>query len=146
MTLIRIDPFRDLREWNTAFDRFFGDRYSQSVDREPAIHHWSPTGDVSETPTEVTFTVELPGFEKDEIDIALDKDVLTISGERTLEKGEKRDFHRVERWYGRFSRSFKLPTTVNNSKIDAALKNGVLTIHLPKIAEAKPRQIAVSVS
>jgi len=146
MTLMRIDPFQDLREWNSAFDRFFGNRYSRSVDRDPALSPWSPTGDVSETPTEITFTVELPGVEKDEIDIAIDKNILTIRGERNLEKEEERDFHRVERWHGKFSRSFKLPTTVDNSKIDAALKNGVLTIHLPKAEEAKPRQIAVSVS
>ncbi len=146
MTLMRIDPLRDLPEWNSAFDRFFGNRYTRSFEKDLTEHRWSPSGDVSETPSEITFTVELPGFEKNEIDISLDKNVLTISGDRKFEKEEKRDFHRVERWYGKFFRSFKLPATVDTTGIEAALKNGVLTIRLPKVEEAKPRQIAVSVS
>ena len=146
MTLMRIDPFRDLREWNNAFDRFFGNRFSRVVDEDTHVTRWSPTVDVSETPTEVAFSVELPGFEKDEIDISLEKNVLSISGERKFEKEENRDFHRVERWYGSFFRSFRLPATVDSSKIDANLKDGLLTIHLPKVEEARPRQIPVTVS
>ena len=146
MTLMRMEPFRDLRAWNNTFDRFFGNRVGRVVDEDTHVTRWSPTVDVSETPTEITFSVELPGFAKDEIDISLEENVLSISGERKFENEESRDFHRVERWYGSFGRSFKLPATVDSSKIDAGLKDGLLTIHLPKVEEAKPRQIPVTVS
>ncbi len=146
MTLMRIDPFRDLREWNNVFDRFFGNRFRHVVDENTHVTRWSPTVDVSETPTEIAVSVELPGFEKDEIDISLEENVLSISGERKFEKEENRDFHRVERWYGSFFRSFRLPATVDSSKIDASLKDGLLTIRLPKVEEARPRQIPVTVN
>ena len=146
MTLMRMDPFRELRQWNSVFDRFFENRLSPNVREDAVVTRWSPTVDVSETPTEITFSVELPGFEKEEIEISLEENVLSISGERKFEKEENRDFHRVERWYGSFSRSFKLSATVDSSKIDAGLKDGLLTIHLPKVEEAKPRQIPVTVS
>ncbi len=146
MTLMRIDPFRELRQWNNVFDRFFENRPDPDTGKDNVVSRWSPTVDVSETPTELTFLVELPGFEKQEIDISLEENVLSISGERKFEKEENRDFHRVERWYGSFFRSFKLPTTVDSSKIDAGLKDGLLTIHLPKAEDAKPRQIPVTVS
>ena len=146
MTLMRMDPFRELRQWNSVFDRFFENRLSPNVREDAVVTRWSPTVDVSETPTEITFSVELPGFEKEEIEISLEENVLSISGERKFEKEENRDFHRVERWYGSFFRSFKLPATVDSSKIDAGLKDGLLTIHLPKVEEAKPRQIPVTVS
>ena len=146
MTLMRMDPFRELRQWNSVFDRFFENRLSPNVREDAVVTRWSPTVDVSETPTEITFLVELPGFEKEEIEISLEENVLSISGERKFEKEENRDFHRVERWYGSFFRSFKLPAKVDSSKIDAGLKDGLLTIHLPKVEEAKPRQIPVTVS
>ena len=145
MTLMRIDPFQDLRAWNNTFDRFFGNSLGCVVNEETYVTRWSPTVDVSETPTDITFSVELPGFEKDEIDLSLEKNVLSISGERKFENEENRDSHRVERWYGSFFRS-SIPSTVDSSKIDAGLKDGLLTIHLPKIEEAKPWQIPVTVN
>ncbi len=145
MNLMRIDPFRDLRAWNNAFDRFFGNRVGRVTD-DTHMTRWSPTVDVSETPNEVALSIELPGFEKEEVDISLEENVLSISGERKFENEESRDFLRVERWYGSFYRSFKLPATVDGSGIDAVLKDGLLTIHVPKLEEAKPRQIPVTVS
>ena len=144
MTLMRIDPFRE--EWNHAFDGLFGTRFSRADGENTTVARWSPTVDVSETQAELTFSVELPGFEKEQIDISLEENILSISGERKFEKEENRDFHRVERQYGSFFRSFKLPATVDSSRIDADLKGGLLTIHLPKVEEAKPRQIAVTIS
>ena len=146
MTLLRIDPFREVQQWNHAFNRFLGNRPGPEAGSDAAVTRWSPTVDVSETPTELTFSVELPGFEKEDINISLEQNVLSISGERKFEKEENRDFHRVERWYGSFFRSFRLPARVDSSKIDAALKGGLLTIHLPKVEEAQPRQIPVTVS
>lgn len=145
MTLMKIDPFWDIQEWNSVFDHLYRN-HEMRVLKDLPLNNWSPTGDISETTTEITFTVELPGFEKDEIDISLNKNVLSISGERKFKENKKRDFHSIERSYGKFLRNFNLPSTVNSKKIDAALKNGVLTIHLPKIKKTEPRQIHVSVS
>ena len=145
MQLVRFNPFRELtgidRLFNDTFDRFFED-----TDQRLTNKTWSPSVDVSETETEIIFTAELPGFEKDEIDISVNEGRLSISGERpfTEEKDTKR--HRVKRWYGKFYRSFLLPKSADAEKISANLKNGVLTVTLPKKEEAKPRQIPVSVN
>ena len=145
MQLVRFNPFTELtgidRLFNDSFDRFFED-----TDRRLTNKTWSPSVDVSETETEIIFTAEFPGFEKDEIDISVNEGRLSISGERpfTEEKDTKR--HRVERWYGKFYRSFQLPKSADAEKISANLKNGVLTVTLPKKEEAKPRQIPVSVN
>ena len=145
MQLVRFNPFTELtgidRLFNDTFDRFFED-----TGRRLTSKTWSPSVDVSETETEIIFTAELPGFEKGEIDISVNEGRLSISGERpfTEEKDTKR--HRVERWYGKFYRSFLLPKSADAEKISANLKNGVLTVTLPKKEEAKPRQIPVSVN
>ncbi len=145
MQLVRFNPFTELtgidRLFNDTFDRFFED-----TDRRLMNKTWSPSVDVSETETEIIFTAEFPGFEKDEIDISVNEGRLSISGERpfTEEKDTKR--HRVERWHGKFYRSFLLPKSADAEKISANLKNGVLTVTLPKKEEAKPRQIPVSVN
>ena len=145
MQLVKFNPFTELagidRLFNDTFDRFFED-----TDRRLTNKTWSPSVDISETETEIIFTAEFPGFEKDEIDISVNEGRLSISGERpfTEEKDTKR--HRVERWYGKFYRSFQLPKSADAEKISANLKNGVLTVTLPKKEEAKPRQIPVSVN
>ena len=145
MQLVKFNPFTELagidRLFNDTFDRFFED-----TDRRLTNKTWSPSVDVSETETEIIFTAEFPGFEKDQIDISVNEGRLSISGERpfTEEKDTKR--HRVERWHGKFYRSFLLPKSADAEKISANLKNGVLTVTLPKKEEAKPRQIPVSVN
>ena len=107
---------------------------------------WSPSVDLRETETEIVFTVDLPGFEKDEIDISLNNGALSISGERTFDEENRSEYRRVERGYGKFHRSFRLPDTVDAEKIEAHLNNGLLSIHLPRKKEALPRQIPVRVS
>ena len=87
MTLMKIDPFWDIQEWNSVFDHLYRN-HEMRVLKDLPLNNWSPTGDISETTTEITFTVELPGFEKDEIDIALNKNVLSISGERKFKENE----------------------------------------------------------
>jgi len=145
MQLVRFNPFRELtgvdRLFNDTFDRFFEDTNTRLANRT-----WSPSVDVSETETEVIFTAEFPGLEKDEIAISVKEGRLSISGERQFTEEKDTKHHRVERWYGKFYRSFLLPKSADAEKISANLKNGVLTITLPKKEEAKPRQIAVSVN
>ncbi len=144
MHVVRFNPFRELagmdRLFNDTFDRFFEDTGTRSNGT------WSPSVDVSETETEILFTAECPGLEKDEIDISVNDGRLSISGERQFTEEEKTKHHRVERWYGKFHRSFLLPKSADAEKISAHLKNGVLTVTLPKKEEAKPRQIPVSVN
>ena len=145
MHLVRFNPFRELagvdRFFNDTFDRFFED-----TDTPLANKTWSPSVDVSETETEVIFTAEFPGFEKDEINISVNDGRLSISAERPFTEEKDTKHHRVERWYGKFHRSFQLPKSADAGKISAHLKNGVLTLTLPKKEEAKPRQIPVSVN
>jgi len=108
---------------------------------------WSPALDVSDDKDNLVVKVELPGLKKEEINLSLHDGVLTISGERKREV-EKKDGEsfRSERYFGKFQRSVTLPTAVDSNKVNASYKDGVLTVELPKAEEAKPKQIAVSVS
>ncbi len=142
--LTRWDPFRDLlriqEEMNRAFDDRLAFRSSESMG-------WTPACDIYEDGDEVVVRAELAGVEPKDVDIRFENGVLTLKGERKLEKEEKREnYHRVELSYGTFTRSFALPGTVDAEKIRAEAKNGVLVIHLQKRAEAKPRSIQVKVT
>ena len=110
---------------------------------------WMPAMEVTELPTELIVSAELPGLEKKDVDISVDDDLLTISGEKVEEKteGEEKKYHLWERTYGAFRRSFTLPRFVDASKINAEFKNGVLKIHMPKTSEsqAKGRKIEIAV-
>ena len=153
MSLIRWNPTRDLatfpsdifnmqREMNKMFDSF-----SRGVD-EPTLPNgnWMPAVDVAEEDNKYVVKIELPGVNKDDVKITLESSILTIRGEKKAEKETKeKNYHRMERSYGSFLRSFNLPTTVKNDKIDAEYRDGILTITLPKVEEAKPKQIEVKV-
>ncbi len=153
MSLIRWKPSRDLasfpsdmvslqREMNRVFDSFFN-----GVD-EPGLLNgtWAPAVDVAEGEDSYTVKMELPGVKKDDVKITLESNILTIRGEKKAESEVKeKNYHRTERSYGSFQRSFTLPTTVKNDRIDAVYKDGILTVTLPKAEEAKPRQIEVKV-
>lgn len=154
MALIRRNPARELvgwhsdlfglqREINRMFDNMFGRGYQ---DEDTALVSWVPSVDIAENDNEYLVKVDLPGVTKDDVKITLESNVLTIRGEKKQEKETKKEnFHRVERSYGSFQRSFTLPTTVKSEKIDASFKDGVLTIVLPKMEEAKPKEIEVKV-
>jgi HSP20 family protein len=102
--------------------------------------------DILENAEEVVLRAELPGVKPDQVDVRIEDNVLTLSGEKKLENEEKKDqYLRVERFYGKFSRAFTLPHYVDSSKVAAEYRDGVLTLHLPKKAETKPRQIPVKV-
>lgn len=105
---------------------------------------WVPAVDVQETPKSFVFTAELPGLGKDDIEITLEENLLTLSGARELEeKAEDETFHRIERAYGKFSRSFSLPSQVDNSQVEASFTDGLLTIEVPKSEQAQPRKIEI---
>jgi HSP20 family protein len=105
---------------------------------------WVPPVDVQETEDAYIFTAELPGLTKDNVGITLEENLLTLSGERTFnEKEERESFHRVERAYGSFSRSFSLPSQVDASKVDASFEDGVLKVEIAKAEQAKPRKIEI---
>ena len=128
------------QEMDRVFDRFFESRWEDL----PALGDWVPKVDVSETKDAVVVKAEIPGMEAKDIQASLQENVLTITGEKKQEKEEKDErYHRVERTYGSFARSVRLPAGVEAGKVNAAFKNGVLTVTLPKTAAAKATPIPV---
>jgi len=114
-------------------------------DEPAATTTWSPSVDIFETETEIVVKAELPGIERKDISLNLEKNVLTLRGERRFEKETKEEnYHRIERNYGGFSRSFSIPATVDEEKIRAEYRDGVLKIALPKKEQVKPKQIQIS--
>ena len=140
--LTRWDPFRDIFRLQDEVARLFDERYGRTSESMG----WTPACDIYEDGDEVIVRAELAGVDPKDVDIRFENGVLTVKGERKLEKEEKRDnYHRLELAYGTFTRSFSLPATVDPDKIRAESKNGVLAIHLPKKPEAKPKAIQVKI-
>jgi HSP20 family protein len=149
-SLVRWQPFQELtslqHQMNRLVDNFFG--RSPWAPFEEGLTPWEfgPAADIYEDDQKLTFKVEVPGIDEKDIKVEIENNVLTVRGERKLEKDIKEEnFRRKERHYGAFSRSFTLPTTVDPDKIEANYTNRVLTIQMPKRAEAKAKQIKVSV-
>ena len=146
MTLIRLSPLRELMGMQTEMNRLFDDFFTRSTESPDHPLIWNPSVDISETENEVVMVAELPGMERKDIKINLQDNVLTLEGEKKQESEEKgKSYHRLERAYGKFQRSFVLPTAVKSDAIKAKLKDGVLTVTLSKAEEAKPKQIDISV-
>lgn len=146
MTLVRWSPLRDLVGMQSEMNRLFDDFFTRSSENVDQPNVWSPMVDISESNNEVLVIAELPGLQKEDVKINLQDNVLSLEGEKTQETEEKgKCFHRLERGYGKFERSFVLPTAVKSDKVKASFKDGVLEIKLPKADEAKPRQIDISV-
>ena len=144
MALVRWDPVRELAGMEVdRLNRMFADFYGG----ETFNRGWLPPVDVYETDNhEFVIKAELPDMKREDISLTFENNVLTLRGERKFEGESKREnFHRVERSYGSFSRSFTLPNTVDASQISAAYKDGVLTVRLPQREDAKPKQISVNV-
>ena len=150
MALVKVNPAREVQNVQSVLNRFFNDRsfspFFEDADRMLTGGRWSPAVDIYETSDEVVYTAELTGFEKNQIEISVNDGRLTISGERKFSEEKDTKYHHIERSYGSFYHSFRLPTSVDSEKISANLKSGLLTLKLPKKKEAKPRQIDVSVS
>jgi HSP20 family protein len=148
MAIVRFDPFRELTQMQDRINRIFGDVYRRGDDDLFMRGDWVPPVDIYENDQhEIVIKAELPGMKKEEIDLRLENNTLTIRGERTREAESKDEqYHRVERAYGAFSRSFTLPSSVDSTRVSADYKDGVLTVTLPPREEAKPRQIQVQVN
>jgi HSP20 family protein len=123
-------------------DSFFGPSMLQS--RNDGRNGWFPAVDLSQTPERFLIKVDLPGLTKDDIDLTVENQALTLTGERRFETGDDGEtFSRVERSYGKFSRTFQLPNNVSASKVKAQFSDGVLTVTIPKSEEAKSRKISI---
>lgn len=137
-------PWAGFGNLKDEMDRLFDRIVSTKWDDFPAIGDWAPSMDISETKDSLVVKVEVPGMEQKDIKISLQENLLTIKGEKRQEKEEKEEhYHRVERSYGAFTRSLRLPVAVEASKVSASVKNGVLTVTLPKTPAAKGTTIPV---
>jgi HSP20 family protein len=148
MTMIaRWDPFRELNLITDRMNRLFQDTYgTQGRPEEGITANFVPAVDIYEDEHNVTVKMEVPGIDQKDIDVRLENNTLTVRGERKFDKDEKEEnFHRIERRYGSFYRSFALPNTLDAEKVQADYDNGVLRIRLAKKAEAKPKQIKVNI-
>nr|MBI3613210.1 Hsp20/alpha crystallin family protein [Nitrospirota bacterium] len=148
--ITRWDPFKELEDMQSRLNTMFGRApVRKGGDKEEAltVAEWAPLVDISEDDEEYLIKAELPEVKKEDIKLTVDEDVLTITGERKYEKEEKgKKYHRVERAYGSFMRSFTLPEDADASKVSADCKDGLLKVHLPKSEKAKPKSIEVKVS
>ena len=143
MTITRFDPFREF----SALNRLFGDAYLRDEAIAPR-GNWVPPVDIFETTgRDLVIKVELPDVSREEVEVTVENNLLTLRGEKKMPADVKEEqFRRVERRYGPFSRSFTLPSSVDATKVSADFKNGVLTVKLPFREEARPRTINVEVA
>lgn len=148
MAVIRwTDPFRDLATLQERMNRVFQDTLSRAQhEEELSTGSWTPPVDIFETKDTLVLKAELPGLREDQVQLRIENGILSLEGERKFEKetGEE-NYHRVERSYGRFVRTFSLPTSVDPDKAAATFENGILTVSLPKREETKPKQIRIHV-
>ena len=149
MVIVRwLDPFRDLSAIQERMNRIFEDALARSRGREEGLRTgmWTPAVDIYENNDSVVVKAELPGVERDQISVEVKDGILTLRGERKFEKEVKEEsYHRIERSYGNFQRSFSLPVSVEQDKVTARFKDGVLEVILPKKEQARPKQIQVDV-
>jgi len=154
MSIVRFNPVRDLlnveREFNRMFKSFddrFGLRKREDVDDEYENAVWMPLTDVAEDKDNYYLKADLPGIKKDDVKISYTNGTLSISGERAQEKESKdKQYHRIERSYGKYYRSFKLPEKIKEDKINAEFRDGQLNVTIPKAEEVKPKEIAIKVN
>ena len=146
MSITRYDPFRDLRMLQDEVNRLFSSNLSRSFgDENIARGAWAPTVDIYENKDQIVLEAELPGMNREDFELSIENNVLTLRGERRFEKKDESDnYHRVERSYGSFTRSFTLPQTVSPENVSAEYKNGVLRVVLQKREEVKARRIEIA--
>ena len=146
MGIIKFDPFRELRslqdEMNRLFNSNFPSRYSQE---DMVSGGWTPSVDIYETEDEIVLEAELPGMKREDFEVSIENNVVTLKGERNFEKKEENEnYHRVERAYGSFTRSFSLPSSVSPENTNADFSNGILRVTLPKQEETKTHKIEIT--
>lgn len=142
---MKYDPFRELRGLQDEMNRLFNLGVSRSGNGEDIVRGaWSPSVDIFENQDKIVLEAELAGMNPEEVDISIENNIITLKGERKFEKTEDKDnYHRVERSYGSFVRSFTLPRTVVGDEAEANFENGILKVTLPKREEAKARKIEI---
>ena len=145
MTLTRLNPLiNELTTTRDRLNRLFGRNEAWDTEGALSVADWAPSVDILEKENEILIKAELPGVESKDVAVTLDNNVLTIKGERHLEKDVKKEsYHRMERTYGSFSRSFSLPNTVDTGNVRAEYKDGLLTLALPKKAASKSRTVEI---
>jgi HSP20 family protein len=147
MTFVRWNPFSEMSLLQNQMNRLFDSAMQTWPGDTNGTTHWAPPADIYETEDELVVALDLPGVDPNMVDIRVENNVLTIRGERQFEEKQNKDnFHRVERSYGAFARSFTLSTFVDADKIRASYKAGVLNINLPKAEAVKPKRIQIAAS
>jgi HSP20 family protein len=142
-SILKFSPFADVDDMPAM--RHFQDAINRFIS-EPGTRPWTPPVDILETENELLLRMDVPDIQLKDVEIRLENDTLTVKGERKFEQAQGKGYHRIERSYGTFARSFTLPNTVDTEKVRADYKNGVLTITLPKKEVAKPRTIRVEIN
>ncbi len=149
-TMEKWDPFREMDEMHKRLSTFLSHspfRWENGGDESLTVSQWAPLVDIIEDDKEYLIKAELPDLKREEVNVTVENGVLTITGERKMEKEEKgRKFHRVERSYGSFRRSFELPENADMNKVNAEFKDGLLQVHVHKDEKAKPKAIEVKIS
>jgi len=148
MSIVRWEPFRDLATAQRDFDRLFRGAFtSQLGDTELSTRSWAPPVDIYETEDAIVLKAELPGADPKDVEVRVEDNTLYLKGERKFEKEVKeQNYHRVERSYGSFARSFSLPNSISTDKVKAEFKDGLLTLTMPKREESKPKTIKIDVT
>ena len=147
MNLVRFDPLRELEGLTGRLNRIFDGPMGNKLPGDGAFFgDWSPAMDIEETDGEYLLKTDLPAMKREEVKVGITDGVLTVEGERQHEKEEKgKKFHKIERSFGRFVRRVAVPTDVDQQKVSAEFKDGVLSVHLPKSESAKPRSVDVKI-
>lgn len=144
MSIVRFDPFRDITSFRDDINRLFTRPFGE--EGLAGTRTWAPAVDVFETKDAVVLKAELPGLTADDVDVEIDDNVLTVSGERTFtDTVEEGRFYRLERSYGKFSRSLTLPQGIKADAVSASFADGVLEVTVPKAEEVKPRKVTIGV-
>ncbi len=148
MNIVRFDPFREMAVLQDRLNRAFGDIGRRVDDDVMTRGAWIPPVDIFENEKhELVLKAELPDLDREDINLKVEQNVLTLSGQKKMDQEvSDQQYHRIERTFGSFSRTFTLPSTVDSARINAEYKNGVLTVTLPLREDAKPKQIQVQVN
>lgn len=148
MAIVRWEPLRDLMTAQREFARLFREAFSpQGAEAELSTRSWAPPVNIYETENDIVLKAELPGVDPKDVEIRIEDNTLYLKGERKFEQEVKeQNYHRVERSYGSFARSFSLPNSIMADKVKAEYKDGLLRLTMPKREEAKPKTIKIDVS
>jgi len=147
MAIVRFEPFRDLAT-QREYVRLLKEAFSpMSGETEVSTRSWAPPVDIYETEDAIVLKAELPGIDPKDVEVRVEDNTLYLKGERNYEKEiNEQNYHRIERSYGSFARSFSLPNSINAEKVKAEYKDGLLTLTMPKREEAKPKTIKIDVT